>query len=322
MNGGKNPIRDGDWLIMRFARGASIGALAGRVALIQTPAGHDTSAYQVKRIVQQGDRWWLRSDNTEVPAIEAAADTIPVAQLVTTVSPEALAPPVGERLAAEDVSAAFGLDADINIERDGRYQGHLFLLVTARVQFTHPDRLARVVVDRRPAETAFVLARSTPEGPWRYCGVARWLEDDGAWGLPDLDYATWHVLGRGRKCSRRLPPDAARRAGELLDELWRREGEGAWIEHDGKRCRLIERMARGVRVDGGEGRFAARQVSVTDVAWVMLAAEDVARTGGGLDEARVNRLRYLEGTPKGSTRWIDTGWAIVMVAAGAKPSGH
>jgi hypothetical protein len=37
-------------------------------------------------------------------------------------------------------------------------------------------------------------------------------------------------------------------------------------------------------------------------------------TGGILDEARVNRLRYLEGTPKASTRWIDTGWAIALVA--------
>jgi hypothetical protein len=173
----------------------------------------------------------------------------------------------------------------------------------------------------RAAETAFVLTRATPDEPWRYCGVGRWLEDDGAWRLPDLDFATWRALGKGRDCSRRLPADATRRAGELLDELWGRVGAGAWVEHDGKRCRLVARLARGVRVDGGEGGFAARQVSVTDVAWVMLAAEDVARTGGVLDEARVNRLRYLAGTPKESTRWIDTGWAILLLAAGAKPSG-
>lgn len=36
-----------------------------------------------------------------------------------------------------------------------------------------------------------------------------------------------------------------------------------------------------------------------------------------IDEARVNRVRYLEGTPKGSTRWIDTGWAITLFAAAA-----
>jgi hypothetical protein len=27
-------------------------------------------------------------------------------------------------------------------------------------------------------------------------------------------------------------------------------------------------------------------------------------------EVLVNRLRYLEGTPKGSTRWNETGWAL------------
>ena len=82
--------------------------------------------------------------------------------------------------------------------------------------------------------------------------------------------------------------------------------------HDGKRCRIVERTAGGVRIDGGEGGFAARRVSVTDLAWVILAADAVAEQGGVLDEARVNRLRYLEGTPRKSTRWIDTGWAIVL----------
>jgi hypothetical protein len=51
-------------------------------------------------------------------------------------------------------------------------------------------------------------------------------------------------------------------------------------------------------------------VSLQDLAWVIAAAEDVADHGGRLDEERVNRLRYLEGTPKESTRWIDTGWAL------------
>jgi hypothetical protein len=51
-------------------------------------------------------------------------------------------------------------------------------------------------------------------------------------------------------------------------------------------------------------------VSLIDLAWVVVAADDVAAHGGIVDEARVNRLRYLGGTPKSSTRWIDTGWAI------------
>jgi hypothetical protein len=55
-------------------------------------------------------------------------------------------------------------------------------------------------------------------------------------------------------------------------------------------------------------------VSVTDLAWVMLAAQAVSEDGGLLDEARVNRIQYLDGTPKGSTRWLDTGWASTLFA--------
>lgn len=42
--------------------------------------------------------------------------------------------------------------------------------------------------------------------------------------------------------------------------------------------------------------------------------------GGLLDEERVNRLRYLEGTPKASTRWIDTGVGDRGVEAGQRRS--
>ena len=59
--------------------------------------------------------------------------------------------------------------------------------------------------------------------------------------------------------------------------------------------------------------FAERTISLTDIAWAGVALDDVEAQGGLLDEARVNRLRYLEGTPKGSTRFIDTGWAIAAL---------
>jgi SOS-response transcriptional repressor LexA len=55
------------------------------VALVQTPDGHETFAYQVKRIVREGERWWLRSDNPEGPSIEATAETVPIARLVTRI---------------------------------------------------------------------------------------------------------------------------------------------------------------------------------------------------------------------------------------------
>jgi len=39
----------------------------------------------------------------------------------------------------------------------------------------------------------------------------------------------------------------------------------------------------------------------------------VAARGGTLDEPRVNRVRFLEGVGKGSTRYIDTGWALALL---------
>jgi hypothetical protein len=56
-------------------------------------------------------------------------------------------------------------------------------------------------------------------------------------------------------------------------------------------------------------------VSLTDIAWVLIAHDDVRKHGGLLDEKRVNHVRYLDGTPESSTRWIDTGWALLLVAA-------
>ena len=78
------------------------------------------------------------------------------------------------------------------------------------------------------------------------------------------------------------------------------------------------RSEGGLRVDGGPDGFKDRTVSLLDVAWAVVAADDVAAHGGVLDEARVNRLRYLDGTPKAATRWIDTGWALVIFDVGSR----
>jgi len=52
-------------------------------------------------------------------------------------------------------------------------------------------------------------------------------------------------------------------------------------------------------------------VSLADLGSVIVAA-GAARPGELVDEALVNRHRYLDGTRRGSTRWVDTGWALVV----------
>lgn len=91
---------------------------------------------------------------------------------------------------------------------------------------------------------------------------------------------------------------------------------GSWISQGSTRLRIVGAAAKGgLRIDGGPKGFAERSVSLVDLGWVLATREDVARTGGVLDQERVHRLRYLDGTPHKSTRWIDTRWALHIVAA-------
>lgn len=310
MDGGAAPIRDGDWLVFQYARGAGLGAVEGRVALIQVEDGSGDGAYLVKRVVREGGGWMLRSDNPARPSVDASERTVPIARLVEHLSPDALGPDVGAWLEDGKVGAAFGLDAE---PVPGRVGGHLFVMVERRGELVAPDRVRAAVPDRRPGETAFVLARAEPGGLWRYCGVGRWDDASGTWVIPDVDHATWRALGERRESSRRPREqdlEGARKAAEAIVERF----GGGWVEADGKRFRVVGRSAQGgVRIDGGPDGFRERTVSLTDLGWVIAARRDVAASGGVLDEARVNRLRYLEGTPRAATRWIDTGWALRLV---------
>ncbi len=162
----------------------------------------------------------------------------------------------------------------------------------------------------RPAETAYVLAR-VEDDRWRYLGVGRWDDAVARWQIPEVDLATWKAYGEGGGVSRPLPEGARSRAQEVVDALMGRPAAERWIAQASGRAQVVGTAPRGgLRIAGVDGGFAERTVSLLDLAWVGVALDDVDEHGGRLDEARVNRLRYLEGTPKSATRYIDTGWAI------------
>lgn len=119
-----------------------------------------------------------------------------------------------------------------------------------------------------------------------------------------------------RTSSRPLPAGARERAKALTNEIFSKFGAGAVVERSGRRLRIVARTdSGGLRVDGGPDGFSERTISTIDIAWVLIARDDVHRSGGQLDELRVNRLRYIEGTPESSTRWLDTRWAILLISA-------
>lgn len=81
MDGGKTPMRDGDWAVMRLARSAPASALEDRVVLIQVPAASFGSQYQIKRLWRQDGKWRLASGNPDGPSFETTEETVAIARL-------------------------------------------------------------------------------------------------------------------------------------------------------------------------------------------------------------------------------------------------
>lgn len=306
MDGGKAPLRPGDWAVFELARGQPAPAVEGRVALFETPGDGGGLRHQIKRLLRTEGGWVLRSDNPDGPTIDLTDDTRLIARLQVSFRPEQLAPERGAVLGEDDLAEAFGLSQASTESR--RYGGHLFVFIRAAGDLLRPN-LARLQVTPRPGETAFLIAED--EGSFRYLGVGRQDSLLSGWELPDVDAPTFARFGVGEaKVSRDLPAGALSLAGRVLDALSALPPDLRGIQNPrGVRATVVGFSNRGgVRIQPEEGK--PRSVSRTDLAWVCAAQADVEAAGGVLDEARVNEARYLEGASRASTRWIDTGWAI------------
>ena len=314
MQGWRQEIRDGDWLVMRWSRGIPLSALEGRVALIARGDPEEGQTFHLKRVRRVGNHYELVSDNTDVSPLMAGEEDEPLAIRIKTIKPEDLGPAVGTRLKPDEIVQEFGLSSPPEAPWK-RIDGHLFVLLEAGDVLTHPDRVSLTVPGRMEAETAFILVRSGNEDLWQYLGVGRWDDQDQAWAIPDVDFSTWRALGHGRSASRRMEDRWLEAATETVHRLLKDPGPGGWLKARQKSCRIISESSRGgLRIDGGPGGFGERTISLIDLGWVLKARDEAALLSAVVDEAHVNKARYLEGTPKKSTRWIDTGWALMLTA--------
>jgi superfamily II DNA or RNA helicase/diadenosine tetraphosphate (Ap4A) HIT family hydrolase/SOS-response transcriptional repressor LexA len=309
MDGGRDPLRDGDWAIMRVARSLPASSVENRVVLVEVEGSSFGAHYQIKRLTREGRGWRLTSDNPDGPSFDAHEGMTPIARLERSIHPEDLAPPRGSPIAEPELATTFSMPG--LVPRSDRHSGHLFIFVDAKGQLVEPDRVRFDGVTARPSETAFVLAKRSDD-QWQYVGIGRQTDTRGVWSIPDVDLGTWREWGEGREVSRRLPPGAQAKAQVAVQTLMELPDEQRWIvQPNGRRARITAAAKQGgLRIAGDEDGLKERTISLVDLAWVIVADDDVATSGGILDEQRVNLLRYLEGTPKGSTRWIDTGWAI------------
>lgn len=181
MDGGKQPLHDGDWAVMRLARSMPASAVEGRVVLVQVEGDAHGAGYQIKRLKRDGRGWQLTSDNPAGPTFEATESMVPIARLERSLRPEDLAPAAGTACDETELARQFRLDE--LPARSDRYAGHLFIFIDHPDVLIEPDRVRFTGVTPRPAETAFVLAKRDASS-WQYLGVARQTEDRGTWSLP------------------------------------------------------------------------------------------------------------------------------------------
>jgi superfamily II DNA or RNA helicase len=136
MDGGDEPIRHGDWALMRWARGEPLGKVVGRVALVRHAASDDSEtsapAYYLKRVAETEDGFELRSDNLQVAAMPATADTVVVALHVETLPAEEIE---SQRIAAfvEALRAELERRAPAGVAAEGSAYGAAFSKAVRRI---------------------------------------------------------------------------------------------------------------------------------------------------------------------------------------------
>jgi hypothetical protein len=113
MNGGKQAIRDGDYLLLEQVNSGRAGSITGNVMAIERQDGSGDNQYLLRVILKQADgSYLLRANNPEyadIPVTEELTDELRTfARLKAVLSPLEMA--LGQRLMREEIPELFGVE--------------------------------------------------------------------------------------------------------------------------------------------------------------------------------------------------------------------
>jgi superfamily II DNA or RNA helicase/HKD family nuclease/SOS-response transcriptional repressor LexA len=108
MNGGKNPIRDGDYLLLELLSPSRAGSITGTVMAIERRDGVGGDNQYLLRVVTKSrdGRYVLKANNPDYEDLEATDDMRTLARLRSVVDPFDLA--IGQPFMREDIPPLFG----------------------------------------------------------------------------------------------------------------------------------------------------------------------------------------------------------------------
>lgn len=109
MNGGKNPIRDGDYLLLERVSSTNAGSITGSVMAIERQDESGDNQYLLRVVLKSPQGGYvLRANNPDYEDMVATDDMRTLARFREIIDPLELA--VGQPIAREDIPALFGTE--------------------------------------------------------------------------------------------------------------------------------------------------------------------------------------------------------------------
>lgn len=287
------PICRGDWLLLR-PESPPLSRVHQTRAVV---TGKDLPPLLCTP-VRRSDRFLLRSATQHLPA---PSDVRVLATVVSSISPESLAPAEGTRIPQTELARTFGVST---APQPGHsvVDGHRFCLLESAVDLPAPDRLRAPVPT--PCSTAYVLARTDPSEPWSYIGVMRPCAPDNTWSFPAMPYAVWRALAGQRAPQKTLPSDAHRAARDVVRRAVQQQPTLRLQSGQGTRTVTRRTQRRGLRLE--QDHLPLLSLTLADIGWAWLHSQ-------ADDHWTVNQRRYLNGTPAAQQRRQAMRWACALL---------
>jgi hypothetical protein len=107
MDGGKQPIRDGDYLLLEHVSSGSAGSITGQIMAIERQDDSGDSQYLLRVVTKTSDgRYILKANNPEYRDLPASDEMKTLARLKAVINPLEMA--IGQALLREEISPLFG----------------------------------------------------------------------------------------------------------------------------------------------------------------------------------------------------------------------